>query len=116
MTIETLAKQIFEECEKEGEPVTVEESLEMARMELGAKDIKTYVQSTVEKPKSDKKPKTVKVSDEKASLFSTIFTNLSENYGESATIEKENKLIIVKLGGKTFKIDLIEQRPPKNSK
>lgn len=59
------------------------------------------------------KPRTVVVSDEKKTLFEDIFSNLVEIYGENAKIEKENKLIIVKIGEKTFKIDLIEQRKPK---
>lgn len=64
------------------------------------------------KPKASK-PKTVKVSEEKQSLFADILGNLQENY-ENVEVLKENKLIQVKLNGKTFKIDLIEQRPPKN--
>lgn len=59
------------------------------------------------------KPRTVVVSDEKKELFDEIFSNLADVYGENAKIEKENKLIIVKIGEKTFKIDLIEQRKPK---
>ena len=45
------------------------------------------------------------------SLLATCFG--MENY-ENVEVLKENKLIQVKLNGKTFKIDLIEQRPPKN--
>lgn len=65
--------------------------------------------------KSDK-PKVVKVSDEKKELFSEIWQNVevfAQDLGGSAKIEKENKLIIVQIGEKTFKIDLIEQRPKK---
>ena len=59
------------------------------------------------------KPRTVVVSDEKKELFSEIFNNLADIYGENAKIEKENKLIIVKIADRTFKIDIIEQRKPK---
>ena len=65
--------------------------------------------------KSDK-PKVVKVSDEKKELFSEIWQNVevfAQDLGGSAKIEKENKLITVQIGEKTFKIDLIEQRPKK---
>lgn len=65
-----------------------------------------------DKPKTSK-PKTVKVSDEKQALFADILGNLQENY-ENVEILKQNKLISVKIGEKIFKIDLIEQRPPKN--
>lgn len=63
------------------------------------------------------KPKTVKVSDEKQALFAEIHEKMCEYCDEVdgiCEILKENKLISVKIGEKTFKIDLIEQRPPKN--
>lgn len=60
-----------------------------------------------------KKPKTVKVSDEKVMLFCKILSNLKEEYGENVEVLKENKLIQTKVGEKVFKIDLIEQRKPK---
>ena len=59
------------------------------------------------------KPRTVVVSDEKKELFTEIFSNLTNIYGENVKIEKENKLIIVKIADRTFKIDIIEQRKPK---
>lgn len=62
------------------------------------------------------KPKTVKVSDEKQALFAEIHEKLCEYCDEidgTCEVLKENKLISVKIGEKTFKIDLIEQRPPK---
>lgn len=62
------------------------------------------------------KPKTVKVSEEKQALFAEIHEKLCEYCDEingTCEILKENKLISVKINGKTFKIDLIEQRPPK---
>lgn len=61
--------------------------------------------------KKEGKPRTVKISDEKQMLFSEIWTNLFDVFGENAQIAKENKLILVQIGEKTFKIDLIEQRP-----
>lgn len=60
-----------------------------------------------------KTPRTVKVSDEKVALFEILVGNLMENY-ENVDVLKENKLIQVEIGGKVFKIDLIEQRPKKN--
>ena len=62
--------------------------------------------------KKEKKPREVKVSDEKQALFAEIVEKLAEN-GRNYEIIKENKLICVKIGEKTFKIDLIEQRQPK---
>lgn len=62
--------------------------------------------------KKEKKPREIKVSDEKQTLFSEIVEKLAEN-GRNYEILKENKLICVKIGEKTFKIDLIETRQPK---
>lgn len=75
--------------------------------------IKVDTGARAEVSAKDKKPRTVVTSDEKKELFSVIFNNLTENYGENAKIEKENKLIIVQIADRTFKIDLIEQRKPK---
>lgn len=59
------------------------------------------------------KPRTVVVSDEKKELFSEIFSNLADVYKENVQIEKENKLIVVKIADRIFKIDIIEKRKPK---
>ena len=63
----------------------------------------------VDKTKKEKKSRTTKVSDEKKDIFQTILQNLQENY-ENVEILKENKLILVKIEEKTFKIDLIQTR------
>ena len=63
--------------------------------------------------KTSKKPKTVKTSTEKTELFNEILQNLTENY-QNVKILNQNKLISVEINGKIFKIDLIEQRKPKN--
>ena len=63
--------------------------------------------------KADRKPRIVKISDEKQMLFKHIFGELSENF-DNVQVLKENKLIEVGIGGKIFKIDIIEQRKPKN--
>ena len=112
--IEKLAKQIFAEMQKEGEELTFEDAIEMAKMELGAKEIKNYVSSVDKTQKKPSKPRTTKVSDEKKELFSEIFKNLYDVYRENTTILNENKLIQVKIGEKTFKIDIIEQRAKKS--
>lgn len=115
MTLENLVKQIFDECSKEGEPVTIEEATEMAEMELKSKkNCKNYTNSTSEKLKNgEKKPKTVKVSTEKMELFNLLWEGLS-NYYENAEILKQNKLISVQIGEKNFKIDIVETRQKKS--
>ena len=62
----------------------------------------------------EKKPKTVKVSDEKKELFDMVYGGLIDNYGGNVEILKENKLIQVKINEKIFKVDLIEQRMKKS--
>ena len=109
MTLEKLAKQIFEECAKEGEPVTMEEAQEMAQMEINAKGIKVGARATEPKAEKEKKQRIAQVSQEKQDLFSLIWEVLS-NYYENCEILTNNKLISVQIGKKTFKIDIIEQR------
>lgn len=64
--------------------------------------------------KKERKKPEKKVSDEKKELFKAIYGHLDEILGDSVEILNENKLISVKIGDKTFKIDIIEQRPSKN--
>lgn len=110
MELEKLAKQIFLECEKDGEPITMEDALEMARMELGAKEIKNYAQAepTEKKPR---KPKTVKISNEKQELFADIVQFLGSKY--EFNIETDNKLLVIYKNGKEFKLNLSETRQKK---
>ena len=70
-----------------------------------------HAASATEKKKQSK-PKVVKVSDEKVTLFNEIRSNLEDVY-DFVEVLKENKLIQVKIGEKIFKVDLIEQRKPK---
>lgn len=110
--------------------LTKEEAIEMwledneyldneEQIELTQKAIESGVMRTIhqakdleKEQKKVKKPKTVKVSDEKQSLFKEIVHNLEEN-DYKFLVEKENKLIIVEINDKIFKIDLIEQRKGK---
>jgi hypothetical protein len=87
------------------EQVALDEKAKKVKINHGA--------SAVDKSTKEKKERKVIVSDEKQALFSDIYQNLVDIYGESVEIVKENKLLTVKIGVKTFKIDLIEQRPPK---
>jgi len=108
--------------------LTKEEAIEMwledegyldneEQMELEAKAKENRITATIHgasatEKKKQSKPKVVKVSDEKATLFAQILSNLKYDY-ENVEVLKENKLIQVKIGEKIFKIDLIEQRKPK---
>ena len=104
MTLEKLAEQIFKECEQDGEPITREESLEMARMELGAKEVKNYAQA--EKPRK-KSTKERKVDTEKLAILTMLAETLAEN-GYNVQIEKE---IAIHFGN--YSLKLTRHRPPK---
>lgn len=114
--LEKLVKEIMREALADGEPVTEEEAIEMAKMELSAKENVIYHTADKTEKKAEPKKRTVVVSDEKKELFNTILANLDRAIGverENIAILKENKLISVKIGEKTFKIDVIEERPKK---
>ena len=108
MTLEKLAKQIFDECTKEGEPITMEEAQEMAQMEINAKGINLGARAIEPKTKKEKKSKVVQVSQEKQKIFKDIVDFLQKDY--NICIEKENKLLKIIENGKVFKLDLIETR------
>lgn len=88
---------------------------ELEELDSKAKKVKIQhgASATEKTEKKEKKPRTVKTSDEKQGLFDNIYHFLVETYGGSVDILKENKLLTLKIGEKTFKVDLIEQRPPK---
>ena len=74
------------------------------------KEIKVNVGARSEK-KTERKPKTIKVSDEKTQIFNDLLRFLTENY--DFTVLKDNKLIEISYNGKKFKLDLIETRQKK---
>ena len=74
------------------------------------KEIKVNVGARSEK-KTERKPKTIKVSDEKTQIFNDLLRFLTENYNFS--VLKDNKLIEISYNGKKFKLDLIETRQKK---
>jgi hypothetical protein len=80
--IEKLAKQIMAECEKEGEPVTKEEALEMAEMEINAKTDRHYEKSTTKERKVTKR-------ERKIDTTKALFINGIKNYLEGCGCEVE---------------------------
>jgi hypothetical protein len=85
---------------------------EQEKLDNSASKVKVSKDVAKKRTKSDK-PRVAKVSDEKKALFDLIYQTIQAEYGENVEIVKENKLIKVKTGEKTLKIDLIEERPPK---
>lgn len=90
-----------------------EEDEEQTELDEKASKVKISHEITQKKEKKERKPPKKIVSSEKQTLFNEILTNLTENYGENVKILTENKLISIEINGITFKIDIIQQRPPK---
>ena len=111
MALEKLAKQIFDECAKEGEPITMEEAQEMAQMEINAKGIKVGARAIEPKAEKEKKQRIAQASAEKQKIFSDIVEFLQRDY--NICIEKDNKLLKITENGKIFKLDLVETRQKK---
>ena len=89
------------------------ENEEQIALDEKAKQLSHPVYDNAEKTTKKKRKKpTIKVSDEKKILFDDILASLSYP-SENITVLKENKLIQVKINDKIFKIDVIQQRPPK---
>lgn len=87
---------------------------EQENLDKTAKKVHISRDIDVKKTKKERKKPEKKVSDEKKELFSEILSDLEDVYRNNVKILNENKLIEVKIGEKTFKIDIIEQRPSKN--
>lgn len=108
---EKLVNEIMAEAEADGEAVTREEAEEMAKMELGAKEIKNYTQAQVDKP--SRKPRERKVDEEKAKIleFAKKGLTLMMNSG-TITVENEAKLHF-NYNGTEYTLNLVKHRPPK---
>jgi ATP-dependent protease HslVU (ClpYQ) ATPase subunit len=114
-TLEQLADEIFKECLEDGEPVTKEEALKMAQMELGAKQIKNYAQST---PTKKKVTREIKVDDTKVELIAQISKLLDKvvinNSGlDDICITKVQREIDFTLCNEHYTLTLVKHRPPK---
>lgn len=91
-----------------------EEDEEQNELDEKASKVQISKEVTPKKSSKPRKPIEKKVSDEKKELFSEILSNLEDIYKENVKVLNENKLISVRIGDKCFKIDVIEQRKPKN--
>jgi len=91
-----------------------EDNEEQEELDEKASKVKILKDISQKKSKKGRKPVIKAVSDEKKALFNEISGFLKRVYGINTEIITENKLITVRIGDKTFKIDVIEQRKPKN--
>lgn len=109
MDFEKLVNDIMKDAEADGEPLTREEAEEVAKMEVGAKDIKRY--ETAEKPK-ERKPKERKVDEEKKNLLA-LMSGLLEGIGATGVETKTETEINFALNGNSYSLKLTKHRPPK---
>ena len=90
MTFDKLVLEIMKEAEADGEPITKEEAEEMAKMEMGAKEIKRYEKAETTAPK---KKREVKKDPEKIAIIEKIFNFLLTNGFDNAIIKNEQREI-----------------------
>ena len=110
--MEQLIATIMREAEKDGEPVTREEAVEMAKMEIQAnKDLKRYEQG--EKPRK-KAEKVRKVDEEKKYLLGCVSDLLKGVVGAEVIATKTETEVEFNYNGNHYSIKLTKHRPPKN--
>ena len=104
--IEKLAEQIYKEAIADGEPMTREESMEVAIMEMSAKqNNKNYTQSTVEKKKVTKERK---VDEDKKFILEQI-KNVVDCFTETAEMKNETEISFGYCGN-AYTVKLIKHR------
>lgn len=101
--LEKLAQKIFNEYKGTEEEISMEEALEMARMESGAKELKNYTQAEVEKKKKVERPK--KVDEDKNAITEMIADILKEKCYD-VVIENMGKLISFEYKSKPYTVDI----------
>ena len=108
--MEKLVADIMREAEKEGEPVTLEEAIEMAKMEVKAnEDVKRYEKA--EKPRK-KAEKIRKVDEEKKVLLQNVKDTLEDLGAEIKLIKTETEVTFT-YNSNEYTIKLTKHRPPK---
>lgn len=107
--IEKLAEEIFFECYRAGEPVTGEEAVEMAKMELNEKANRHYEKSDAPRKKTEK----VRKVDEVKKKFINGFRVYLEGCGAKVEpLTNETDLHFTYLG-ENYSIKLSKHRPKK---
>lgn len=108
-TLEELAKEIYNEALEDGEPVSEDEALEMAKMEFGAKEIPNYTQATVKK---ERKKAVRKIDETKKLILETVRDIVHDDFDSEVTMENETDIHFTYRGDK-YSLKLIKHRPPK---
>ena len=119
MTKELQIKQYMEKLKiskEEAEELWLADNDEIENEEQEALDAKAKKvkidKGTAPAERVPHKPREIKVSDAKKEIFEAILSALNEY---NVAVVKENKVLEIKIDGKSIKIDIIEHRKPKNS-
>ena len=112
--IESLAKRLYKEFEKDGEPITMEEAREMAEMELKAKQTaeRATSEEQAEKAKQPKKPRPRKVDETKGRLLRDI-DGLLRGLGATNTSFMNEVELSFDFEGSNYSVRLIKHRAKK---
>lgn len=111
-TVEQLAEEIFKEFAKDGEPVTKEEAMEIAREELNAKSVKHCVQSAEKTRASPKREQ--KIDADKVDVIRLLFSYLQTqaDFVETLTANPQREITFKYKGG-DYSLNLIKHRAKK---
>lgn len=113
--IESLAKKLYREFEKDGDPITMEEAREMAEMELKAKSHgkgRIVSEDSEEAKTKVRKPRVRKVDETKGRLLRDINT-LLEGLGATNTEFKNEVELAFDFENNNYSIRLIKHRAKK---
>ena len=107
--LERLTQKIYEECQKEGEPVSNLEALEMAKMELGEKANRRYEKSDAPRKKSSRERKI----DETKKRFINGFRIYLEGSGCKVEPLKNETDLHFTFEDEKYSVKLTKHRAPK---
>lgn len=111
---ETLVAEIMADAEADGEPITREEAIEMAKMEMGAKEIKRYEQAEEKKARKPRERKVDETKGQILKLVKTLIEGMLLNEGEPAEVVMNAETDLgFSFKGDCYTLKLTKHRPPK---
>lgn len=111
---EELIQSVFKDLAEDEPETSIEDVLEVIRMETKAKTIRQYVQTEEKKPRAKRE---VKLDDVKVQFLARVAELLSalNVKGEitDLAIVNPQKEISFQIGGESYSLNLVKHRPPK---
>lgn len=107
---EKLILSIMKSAEADGEPISREEAEEMAEMEINAKGISEYAQSSEKKPR---KKREVKKDAVKIALIERLSDFIQRDIASYVEITNDQRTIEFVLNGENYSITLTKHRKKK---